>query len=77
VADIPGKPFRGKDAPARAYEHLRLFHGVDPRAARIRLHAIKSRHWVGPTERVVIGKTGDVWRESDGEHLGYLIEGGT
>lgn len=70
---IPGRPFRGENAPELAYWHLARYHGVSPGDASDRLHAIKRRHGVGPRERVVIGKTGYVYRETDGECLGFLI----
>ncbi len=70
--EIPGNPFRGEDAPERAYRHLQRYHGVDPGEASDRLHAIKQRHGLGAAERVVIEKTGGVLPESSGELLGSL-----
>jgi hypothetical protein len=69
---IPGRPFRGQNAPELAYSHLARFHGVSRGDASDRLHAIKSRHGIGPTERVVIERTGGVYRDGDVELLGSL-----
>jgi hypothetical protein len=55
-----------------AYAHLAEHHGVSRGDASDRLHAIKSQHGVGAAERIVIGRTGCVYRESDGEWLGSL-----
>lgn len=72
MGEIPGNPYRGPDAPDRAYAHLREFHGVDPGTATERLHRIKQRSGLGPTTNVVIGRTGDVYEEMSGEFLGSL-----
>jgi hypothetical protein len=69
---IPGNPFRGTDAPVRAFAHLAAHHGVPPRAASDRLHAMKQRHGVGAAEDVVIERTGGVFRETPVEWLGTL-----
>jgi len=74
VPEIPGNPYRGSDAPSRAYEHLQAYHGVSPGTASDRLHRIKQRSGVSPTTSVVIGRTGDVYHEMTGEHLGSLTD---
>ncbi len=58
----------------RAYEHLQAYHGVSPGTASDRLHRIKQRSGVSPTTSVVIGRTGDVYHEMTGEHLGSLTD---
>jgi hypothetical protein len=74
VTEIPGNPYRGSDAPSRAYEHLRAYHGVSPGIASDRLHRIKQRSGLRPITSVVIGRTGDVYDEMTGEHLGSLTD---
>ncbi|MGO8905531.1 MAG: hypothetical protein ACLQMH_07910 [Solirubrobacteraceae bacterium] len=72
MPSIPGNPFYGPKAHVAAYAHLAEHHGVSRGDASDRLHAIKSRHAVGAAERIVIGRTGCVYRESDGDWLGSL-----
>ena len=72
VRPIPGRPFRGPDAPAQAYAHLERFHRGAPKVASNRLHRIKESGELGPSDRVVIGRTGDVYDESTGMRLGSL-----
>jgi|SRR6188472_949360 hypothetical protein len=74
VPQIPGNPYRGADAPTRAYVHLQLFHGIERLTATQRLHRIKQRSGLGATDNVVIGRTGDVYHEMSGEHLGSLTD---
>jgi hypothetical protein len=74
MTPIPGNPFTGSDAPANAYGHLERFHGVKPGDASYRLHRIKGAAGLGPNEDVVIGRTGDVYNSSTGEHLGSLTD---
>ena len=40
---IPGLPFRGTDAPQRAFDWLRKYHGIPEHVASNRLHKIKKR----------------------------------
>lgn len=74
MTDIRGDPLRGANADERCFEHLDRFHGIDPHTASRRLHRIKERAGVGPAENVVFGRTGDVYLESTGEHLGMLSD---
>jgi hypothetical protein len=74
VPEIPGNPYRGSDAPDRAYAHLRDYHGVPPGTASDRLHRIKQRSGLSPIASVAIGRTGDVYDEMTGEHLGSLTD---
>jgi len=74
VPDIPGNPYRGSDAPSRAYEHLHDYHGISLGAATDRLHRIKQRSGLSPMASVVIGRTGDVYDEMNGEYLGSLTD---
>jgi hypothetical protein len=74
VPEIPGNPYRGPNAPAQAYDHLREYHGTPPGTATDRLHRIKQRSGLSPTDNVVIGKTGDVYNETDGEQIGSLTD---
>jgi len=39
--EIPGKPFRGKNAPERSYKHLENFHGIPRSVSSNRLHKLK------------------------------------
>ena len=71
---IPGKPFRGKDAPIDAFRHLRKNHGIDPNDASARLHKLKKMFGLAPDDDMVIGKTGDVYNEVTGERLGSLTD---
>jgi hypothetical protein len=71
---IPGNPFRGKDAPAKAFKHLENFHGVDAKDASHRLHRLKGQAGLGPADDVVIGRTGDVYNAVTGERLGSLTD---
>ena len=73
-AEIPGKPFRGPNAPERAYKHLEDYHGVSRDVARNRLHKLKELGNLGAADDVVIGKTGDVYNAATGEHLGFLTD---
>ena len=73
-ATIPGRPFRGTDAPARAFAHLRDYHGIDPVIASNRLHKLKAAGGLGPADEVVIGRTGDVHHPGTGERLGSLTD---
>lgn len=74
MPEVPGNPYRGADAPERAYAHLQRFHGVERLMATQRLHRIKQRSGLGATDNVVIGRTGDVYDEISGERLGSLTE---
>jgi len=72
--EVPGKPFRGAQAPEAAYEHLEWYHGVPRKAAHERLHRIKENSGLSPTDNVVIGRTGDVYDERTGEWIGTLTQ---
>jgi hypothetical protein len=74
VPEIPGNPYRGADAPKRAYGHLERFHGIGRLTATQRLHRIKERSGLGATDNVAIGRTGDVYDEINGERLGSLTD---
>jgi len=71
---IPGNPFRGADAPQRAFEHLAKFSGLDPKVANARLHRLKEAGRLGGRGEVAIGRTGDVYNARTGEHLGSLTD---
>lgn len=71
---IRGNPFRGENADERCFAHLERFHGINRYTASVRLHRIKQRAGVGPAENVVFGRTGDVYLEATGEHLGMLSD---
>ena len=71
---IPGKPFRGKDAPDDAFRHLRKNHGIGPTIASHRLHKIKGNASLRPDDDVVIGRTGDVYNAKNGERIGSLTD---
>jgi hypothetical protein len=71
---IPGKPFRGNDAPQRAYQHLAKFHGIEPQVARNRLEKLKKQGGLAPPDDVIIGRTGDVYNAITGERLGSLTD---
>lgn len=72
VSNVPGRPFKGEDAPNRAYRHLRTFHGVDPFIARNRLEKLKDLAGLAADDNVIIGRTGDVYNAVTGERLGTL-----
>lgn len=72
--DIPGRPFRGNNAPQQAYKHLERFHGIPPSVARNRLHKLKEQAGLGPADDVAIGRTGDVYDAQTGDHLGTLTD---
>lgn len=76
VSEIPGDPYRGADAPRRAYAHLERFHGIERLMATRRLHRMKQSSGLGATANVVIGRTGDVYDEVTGERLGSLTDPG-
>jgi hypothetical protein len=57
-----------------AYAHLEKYHGVTRGVARERLHRIKARGGLGPTDNVVFGRTGDVYDEATEERLGSLTD---
>lgn len=76
TCDIPGNPFRGSNAPQRAFDHLEEFHGLDPHVASNRLHAIKQHFGIGAADDVVIGRTGDVYNAQTGDWLGTLTDSG-
>jgi hypothetical protein len=71
---IAGNPFRGKNAPQLAYQHLERFHGVDPVVASNRLHKLKKAGGLGAADDVVIGRTGDVYNAANGQRLGSLTD---
>jgi hypothetical protein len=72
--NIPGRPFRGPDAPQKAFRHLERFCGLEPKVASNRLHKIKARAQLSATDDVIIGRTGDVYNATTGEHLGSLTD---
>ncbi|WP_029215371.1 RHS repeat-associated core domain-containing protein [Kallotenue papyrolyticum] len=74
VQPIPGRPFRGRNAPEQAYGHLEKYHGVDRKTARNRLHKLKEQAGLAPDDDVVIGRTGDVYDERTGERIGSLTD---
>jgi RHS repeat-associated protein len=74
ICPVPGKPFRGKGAPEKAYEHLNKHHGVSPEVAGNRLHKLKKHGNLAPDDDVIIGRTGDVYNGSTGERLGSLTD---
>jgi len=71
---IPGRPFRGENAPEQAYEHLEEYHGLDPKVASNRLHILKQHGGLGAADDVIIGRTGDVYNAKTGENLGNLTD---
>ncbi|MGH8991090.1 MAG: hypothetical protein ACRDZ7_06130, partial [Acidimicrobiia bacterium] len=71
---IPGRPFTGRNAPQKAFDHLGEHHGLDPRVASNRLHVLKQQGGLGAADDVVIGKTGDVYNAQTGERLGTLTD---
>ena len=71
-ASIPGRPFRGKTAPERAYAHLENYHGISRHIASVRLHEIKEANGLAPDDDVIIGRTGDVYDGRTGDYLGSL-----
>ena len=73
MPEIRGNPYRGPNAPERAYNHLGKYHGISRETATDRLHRIKRQSGLSPTDNVVIGRTGDVY-EMNGEHLGSLTD---
>jgi Family of unknown function (DUF6188) len=73
-SSIPGFPFRGPNAPERAYENLAKHHGVDRGVASDRLHKIKEAGGLGATDDVVIGRTRDVYDARTEEWLGRLTD---
>jgi hypothetical protein len=72
VKRIPGNPFRGADAPERAFEHLQKYHGVDPHLASEQLHNIKKSAGLKGADDVAIGRTGDVYDAATGAHIGRV-----
>ncbi len=74
IYNIPGRPFRGKDAPQKAFRHLETYHGVDPRVASNRLHKMKEQANLGAADDVVMGRTGDVYNAKTGERIGSLTD---
>jgi RHS repeat-associated protein len=73
-APIPGRPFKGPNAPQQAFQHLKDFHGVDIIDASHRLHVIKTKNGLGAADNVIFGKTGDVYHPVTGELLGSLTD---
>lgn len=73
-SSIPGFPYRGPNAPERAYENLAKNHGVDRGVASDRLHKLKEGGGLGATDDVVIGRTGDVYDARTEELLGSLTD---
>jgi hypothetical protein len=71
---IPGKPFRGPDAPKDSFRHLADHHGVSPEIASRRLHRLKKMARLDPADPVAIGRTGDVYNEATGEWIGTLTD---
>ena len=71
---IPGNPYRGPSAPDRAFVHLSIHCRIAIGISSDRLHRIKFRAALGATDAVVIGRTGDVYSEATGEHLGTLTD---
>ena len=71
---IPGLPFRGTDAPQRAFDWLRKYHGIPEHVASNRLHKIKKASALGAADNVVIGKSGDVYDEVSEDLLGSLTD---
>jgi hypothetical protein len=74
IRRIPGNPFRGANAPQRAFDHLEKYSGLDPNVASARLHRLKRAGNLGGDDDVVIGRTGDVYNALTGEHLGTLTD---
>ena len=60
IRKIPGNPFRGANAPQRAFEHLEKYSGLDPNVASARLHRLKKMGGLAADDVMVIGRTGDV-----------------
>lgn len=73
-AFVPGRPFRGKNAPEAACRHLSKYHGIDPNVASNRLHKLKQSAGLGPADDVIIGRTGNVYDARTGERLGSLTD---
>jgi len=72
---VPGKThFLGKNAPRKAADHLRDYHGIDPQITGNRLHRIKKAGGMGATDDVIIGSTGDVYDARTGDYLGSLTD---
>jgi hypothetical protein len=59
-----------------AAAHLDRFHGIDPRLASARLHAIKDEFGLSGAENVLIDRTGNVYDQFTREWLGSLTQGG-
>jgi len=76
VRRIPGHPFQGRDAPQEAFSHLARYHGLDRAVASNRLHKIKEKANLAPTDDVVIGRTGDVYDSRTGDSIGTLTDPG-
>ncbi len=65
------KPIKNWDEVTR---RLKEYHGIDPKLASERLHAIKEGITGNPD--VIFDKTGGVYHANTRELLGYLTEGG-
>ena len=84
-ADQRGSMGFGDYLPARARTygdfdeaaaHLERFHGIDPRVASARLHAIKDEFGLSGADHVLIDRTGNVYDPVTREWLGSLTQGG-
>jgi RHS repeat-associated protein len=73
--DLPGRA-RTFNSFDDAAAHLKRYHGVDPRDASARLHAIKNSSGLRGDENVLIDRTGNVYDSVTRERLGSLTRGG-
>ncbi len=71
---IPGRPYRGIGAPDAWWKEQGQDRGISRGEVGERLHDIKRRAGLGPTDDVAIGKTGDVYDERTGERIGSLTQ---
>ncbi len=74
AADIPGNPYRGADAVDRWWEEQGRPRGISRGEVSDRIHDIKEGADLGPTDDVVIGRTGDVYDARTGERIGSLTQ---
>jgi RHS repeat-associated protein len=71
---IPGNPYKGTGAPDAWWKEQGEERGITRGEVSDRLHDIKNRAGLGPTDDVAIGKTGDVYDERTGEWIGSLTQ---
>jgi hypothetical protein len=73
---IPGRPYRGSgnELADKWWKLQGNRRGITRGQVRERLHQMKDGAGLGPTDDVVIGRTGDVYDASNGQRIGTLTQ---